>query len=425
MGQFWQWFLDPANQKLLFTVVVGFILGLLVGRVVKARKERKAEALAKQGDKAFFKGIQYILSNDHDHAIEEFTKSVQINYDTIETYVALGNLYRSKGDIDRAMRIRQSIILRPNIDEQIKIRALFDLGLDYRKGGFLNRALDALTKVLQKEPANREALDAVERIHEEMKDWQNAFATRQKIARLDKGDHGPVLAHYQTEMGKMYQENGEFSKAKSCFQKAISIHEACVDAHLHLGDLYFARQDYKKAIAAWKKVVRVAPQFTFLAYRRLEGAYSKMKDLKPVEEFLKECAHSNADAFTHLALARYLHNKEDYDGALRELDNALELDPAFWEARKFKGEILLALGMREDALAAYGELIAHLHMPYLQFQCNNCGFRPPELQWQCPQCKKWDTIRLMDSAMVDSDKPSKQLQEPTTDLPEKSPEEEL
>jgi lipopolysaccharide biosynthesis regulator YciM len=425
MGQFWQWFLDPANQKLLLSVVVFFILGLLVGRIVKARKEGKAGALATQGDKAFFKGIQYILSNDHDHAIEEFTKSVQINSDTIETYVALGNLYRSKGDIDRAMRIRQSIILRPNIDEQIKIRALFDLGLDYRKGGFLNRALDALTKVLQKQPANREALDAVERIYEEMKDYQNAFATRQKIARLDKGDHGPVLAHYQTEMGKVYQENGEFSKAKSCFQKAISIHEGCVDAHLHLGDLHFTRQDYKKAIAAWKKVVRVAPQFTFLAYRRLEGAYSKMKDLKPVEDFLKECAQANADAFTHLALARYLHNKEDYDGALRELDNALELDPTFWEARKFKGEILLALGMREDALAAYGELIAHLHMPYLQFQCNNCGFRPPELQWQCPQCKKWDTIRLMDSAMVDSDKPSKQLPEPITDLPQKSPEEEL
>jgi len=425
MQPLWQWFLEPANQKLLFSLVVGFILGLLVGRVVKARREKKAGRIARQGDQAFFKGIQYILSNDHDHAIEEFTKSVQINSDTIETYVALGNLYRSKGDIDRAIRIRQSIILRPSIEDQIKIRALFDLGLDYRKGGFLNRALDALTKVLQKEPANREALDAVEKIYEEMKDWENAFATRQKIARLDKEDQGSILAHYQTEMGKAYQEKGEWSKAKSCFQRAISIHEGCVDAHLHLGDLYFDRQDYKKAVAAWKRVASVAPPLTFLAYRRLEGAYSKMKDLKPVEDFLKECAQSNADAFTHMALARYLHNKEDYEGALKELDKALELDPGFWEARRFKGEILLASGMREDALAAYEELIAHLHAPYLQFQCTQCGFRPPELQWQCPQCKRWDTIQLMDSAMVESDTASKKLQAPPADLPEKSPEEDL
>jgi lipopolysaccharide biosynthesis regulator YciM len=140
---------------------------------------------------------------------------------------------------------------------------------------------------------------------------------------------------------------------------------------------------------------------------------------------LKECAQSNEDAFTHLALARYLYNKEEYEGAVRELDSALELDPMFWEARRFKGEILLALGMREDALTAYQDLIAHLHAPYLQFQCTHCGFKPPELHWQCPQCKEWDTIQLMDSAMVESETDAKTLPAPTSDLHEKSSEEEV
>ncbi|MGD2126419.1 MAG: tetratricopeptide repeat protein [Desulfobacteraceae bacterium] len=423
--QIWQWFLEPTNQKLCFSIAIAFSLGLIVGRAIRTRREKKIKSLARESDKAFFKGIQYILSNDHDHAIEEFTKSVQVNSDTIETYVALGNLYRSKGDIDRAIRIRQSIILRPNIDEQIKIRALFDLALDYRKGGFLNRALEALNKVLQKQPSNLETLDAVEKIYEEMKDWGNAFAIRQKIARLDKGHHKHILAHYQTEMGKLHQEKGELSKAKSCFQKAISIHEKCVDAYLHLGDLYFGKQEYRKAIATWKKVVKVAPQFTFLAYRRLEGAYANMKNLKPVEDFLKECAQSNSDAFTHMALARYLYNEQDYHGALRELDSALALDPSFWEARKFKGEILLAQGMQEEALAAYKDLIPHLNVPYLKFQCSNCGFRPPELHWQCPQCKRWDTVSLMESMALDSTSPVQQLQEPVTELSQESSEEEI
>jgi lipopolysaccharide biosynthesis regulator YciM len=404
MQQLWDWFLEPTNQRLCLSLLAGLILGGLAGRLLSYRKERRTRSLRRESDKAFFKGIQYILSNDHDQAIEEFTKSVQINSDTIETYVALGNLYRSKGDIDRAIRIRQSIILRPNIDESLKLRALIDLALDYRKGGFMNRALEALNQALQKEPANLEALDSAEKIYEDMRDWENACETRQKIARVSKGDHKHILAHFQVELGKASQDRGDLAKAKSCFQKALSIDEKCLDAHLHLGDWYFQKQDYKKAVSAWRKVVRSAPQFSFLAYRRLEGAYGEMKNLKPVEEFLKECAESSGDAFTHMALARYLFNEQDYQGAIRELDSALTLDPSFWEARKFKGEILLNQGMRDEALSAYQDLIPRLNVPYLKFQCTNCGFRPGDLQWQCPQCRQWDTIGLMDSAEVDEEK---------------------
>jgi lipopolysaccharide assembly protein B len=401
MQMLWDWFLEPTNQRLCLIVLISLIVGGLAGRFLSYRKEKRLRFQRRESDKAFFKGIQYILSNDHDQAIEEFTKSVQINSDTIETYVALGNLYRSKGDIDRAVRIRQSIILRPNIDEASKMRALIDLGLDYRKGGFMNRALEALNEALQKEPVNLEALDGSEKIYEDMRDWENAFEARRKIARVSKGNHKHILAHFQAELGKESQEKGDFAKAKFCFQKAISIDDKCLDAHLHLGDLHFQKQDYKKAVSEWRKVVRIAPQFSFLAYRRLEGAYGEMKNLKPVEEFLKECAESSRDAFTHMALARYLFNEQDYQGAVRELDSAIALDPSFWEARKFKGEILLKQGMRDEALSAYQDLIPRLNVPYLKFQCSNCGFRPSDLQWQCPQCRKWDTIGLMDSTEVD------------------------
>ena len=342
---------------------------------------------------------------------------------TTKTYVALGNLYRSKGDIDRAIRIRQTIILRPNIDEQIKLRALFDLGLDYRKGGFLNRALMTFLDVLKKQPANLETLIEIEKIYEELKDWENAFSIRQKIAKLAGGDHAHILAHHQTELGKAYMEDGEFQKAKPCFERAISIHEHCVDAYLHLGDLHFGNQDFKKAIAVWKKVVKIAPRFTMLAYRRLEGAYTKMENLKPVGDFLKECAQSNSDAFTRLALARYLYNEQDYDGALKELQSALELAPSFWEARKFMGEILLTQKRQDEALEAYQELVPQLNFQYLEFQCSNCGFRPKDLLWQCPQCKKWDTIDFMDSRFMDFtavQSPRTSSSEPTPQAPEES-----
>ncbi|MBL7174245.1 MAG: tetratricopeptide repeat protein [Desulfobacteraceae bacterium] len=421
LQQLWYWLLEPVNQMLCLGIIAAFIIGLIIGRLVREGKEKGVKSLAGEGDKAFFKGIQYILSNDRDQAIEEFTKSVQVNSDTIETYVALGNLYRSKGDIDRAIRIRQSIILRPNIDEQTKIRTLFDIGLDYRKGGILNRALETFLDVLKEQPSNLETLEEIEKIYEEMKDWENAFSTRQKIAKLVKGEHSHILAHHQTEIGKVYQEKGEVSMAESCFKKAISIDERCVDAYLHLGDLYFIKHEFNKAISTWKRVVAVMPRFTFLAYRRLEGSYSRMKNLGPVEDFLKECSKSNSDAFTHLALALYLYNEQDYDGALGELKSALQLDPSFWEARKFMGEILLSQERKEEALEAYGDLVPQLNVPYLKFQCANCGLRPSDLQWQCPQCKKWDTITLMDSRM-DESQSSQQLSRSPSELPLKNTE---
>lgn len=403
----WQWLFEAATQRLWLSVLVAFFLGAVLGRFLHRRREKRFRSWSREGDKAFFKGIHYILANDPDHAIEELTKSVQINSDTIETYVALGNLYRSKGEIDRAIRIRQSIILRADISEAIKLRALLDLGLDYLKGGFLNRALETLTHVLRKEPSNVEALMAVEKIQTETKDWENAFSTRQKIARIVKGDHAPILAHYQTEKGKVHQEQGDLGRAKSAYEKAISLDDHCLDAYLHLGDLHFQKKDYKKAIASWKRVVDISPSFTFLAYRRLEGAYATMKNLKPVEQFLTECAESHPDPFTHMALARYRYNEKDREAALKELDAALELAPYFWEARKLQGEVLLESGMKEEALDAYRNLIAHLNVPYLTFQCSQCGYKSSELHWQCPQCKQWDSIGLANSALEGGDFPTR------------------
>ncbi|MEJ2587586.1 MAG: tetratricopeptide repeat protein [Deltaproteobacteria bacterium] len=392
-----QWFQDPSNQYLLLASIISLIIGLVLGSWFRRIGNEKERALLSHGDSSFFRGIQYLLSNDHDQAIEEFTKSVQVNSDTIETYVALGNLYRSKGNIDRAIRIRESIIHRPNIDEQIKLRALFDLGMDYQKGGFLNRALKMFLKVAQKNPADLPTLRAIEKLYEELKDWENAYLVEKKIAQLLKEDHRHILAHHLVERGKVFHKEGDVARAKSLFEKAIHTDRQCVDAYLHLGDLFFARQEFKKAIATWKRVVETVPQFTFLAYRRLEGAYKKMKNLKPVEDFLKECADANSDPFTHLALARYLYNKNDVEGALREVDSALEADPSFWEARRFKGKILLKRERTEEVMADYADLIERINMPYLRFKCTQCGFEPRELQWKCPQCNRWDTIGLIDS----------------------------
>jgi lipopolysaccharide biosynthesis regulator YciM len=389
-----------SNLDIRFGVwlAVAFIAGFLIDRFSRSRHAEKLRKKLDRGDKAFFQGIQHILSNEPDQAIEQFTKSVKINSDTIETYVALGHLYRSKGDIERAIRIRQGIILRPNLDKEVRLRAIFDLGLDYRKGGFLNRAISAFQEVLEDDPNNIEALEQTERIYEDMYDWEKAFKMRESISKLVKGDHRHILAHQKTELGKVQERNGDRARAEKSYKKAISIFDKCVDTYLHLGDLYFSQQDRQKALSTWKRLVDVAPQFTFLAYNRLEKAYSTMKNLKGVEDFLKDSARKNSDSFTNLALAKYLYNKGETDSALDELNQTIKLAPSFLNARKVIGEILFKEGRNEEALEAYKDLLVILDFPYLKFQCSNCGYIPDELVWKCPQCLKWDSIDIIKSS---------------------------
>ncbi len=390
------YWLNLHTLEFFIWLAIAFTGGVLTATLFRTKHAKGLKDKLDKGDRAFFKGIHHILSNEPDQAIEQFTKSVQINSDTVETYIALGNLYRSRGDIERAIRIRQGIILRPNLDNEIRLRAIFDLGLDYKKGGFLSRALSAFQEVSGADPKNIGALEQMERIYEDLGDWANAFKTRQSISRLVKGEHRHILAHQQTEMGKVHEVNGDFLSAERAYKKAISISSGCVDAYLHLGDLYFDHSDHRRAFSMWSKVAAISPKFVFLAYQRLDKAYPKIKNLKPVEDFLRQASGKDSDGFAHLALARCFYNKGDVDSALQQLEQAIVISPTFLGARKLMGEILLENNRKEEALAAYNQLLSRLDFPFLNFQCSNCGFKPRKLVWKCPQCLRWDSINIIE-----------------------------
>jgi lipopolysaccharide biosynthesis regulator YciM len=119
-----------------------------------------------------------------------------------------------------------------------------------------------------------------------------------------------------------------------------------------------------------------------------------------VGDFLKEVARRNSDVSTQLALARYLYNEGEIDAAVEQVRQAIKLAPSFLDARKFIGEVLLKEGRNEEALVAYKELLLSLDFPFLQFRCNNCGYRPEKLAWKCLQCLKWDSITIMEPSSL-------------------------
>jgi lipopolysaccharide biosynthesis regulator YciM len=322
---------------------------------------------------------------------------VAVDSDTVETYVALGNLFRSKGEIERAIRIRQSIILRPGVEEAIKRQAMYDLGLDYRKGGFIDRAISSFEQLLNIDPANIQVCLQLEQLYEEIHDWSKSYQMRQRISRLTGSDDRHILAHHQTELGKIHAQKNMLTQAEDCFKKAISLDDRCVDAYVHLADLYLAAGNLDKTLKTFKKMIQLVPEMSHLAFKRLDELKLTEKEEQKTERFLQECLMSRETADVRITLARRRLRKGLKTEAIAELKKALELNPRLASARKTLGAIILELSLQDEIFLQYRQLLELLDLDQKDYQCSRCGYATSELAWKCPQCQHWDTLRRLET----------------------------
>lgn len=378
---------------LIAILLVGLLLGWLLGRsgAGKSGLAGVKPAARSASDDAFLKGITHLMADHTDQAIEEFTRAVTLNSNTVETYVVLGNLFRQKGEIERAVRIRQSIIARPNLTQPVRLQALYDLGLDYRKGGLFNRAVESFQEVLNADPSHTEANRELITLYEEMREWEKAFEALRRQDKLTGQDSRAVLAHYKTELGKEFVSAGQLERAEESLEQALKVHKGCLDAYLHLGDLELTRGRARKALSLWRKAVRLAPTHAHLVIRRLSQAAPGLGD-KALREFCDEIDTAEADVNTLQALAESYHHLADDAKALELLHLAVERSPRQLGAHRLRGQIILAQGQRDQALAAYADLLEQIGGNGDAYQCGLCGFVSHQLTWKCPRCHQWDSI---------------------------------
>jgi lipopolysaccharide biosynthesis regulator YciM len=377
-------------------VTVTIFAGAL-GYFLARRKARKESLLQPAGPPkdytVFLKGIQYILANDTDQAIEAFTKAVQINSETIETYVALGNLFRAKGEIDRAIRIRQSILLRERVDAETKLQALFDMALDYKLGGLLQRAISTFEEVISRAPKRLDAYEELESLCEATHDWQRAYELQQEMRKLSNTDNQHIMAHLRTEQAKIEIEKGNLDSAQAHLKKALSLDSHCVHASLQLGELYWLKNRKKKALSIWKKLVHQNTKWAHLVLVRLQEKDGAADEETRVLDFLEHIAEENLDAVAQMSLARCFMQRNRKEQGLASLKRALEMEPDLGEARQLLGEILLEDGDEAGAVSEYRELLSHLGPARKRYRCQQCGLETDKILWKCPGCLDWDTVQ--------------------------------
>jgi lipopolysaccharide biosynthesis regulator YciM len=312
----------------------------------------------RSADAALREALLAVLDGDLDRAEELLTAIVRRDSAATDAYLALARLWRRRGEVGRAIRIHQNLLLRVDAGSAEGRRVLLDLAGDFRQGGFHRRAIAAYEEVLGHEPRNPFALRALVGLLAEARDHPRAIEMARRLARVEGRDASGEEARLRVEMAEAAAAEGRSHDARRAVKQALRKDRACVRAWGLLGDLEAERGRSRAALAAWSRVPRLDRAGARRVYPRLEATYAALGRTREYETFLRELlTEAPEDAVARMALARTLAERGDADDAISELRQALARDADDLEARGALGRLLLSESRDEEATKEYAELL--------------------------------------------------------------------
>jgi lipopolysaccharide assembly protein B len=384
----------------LLSALVALLVGLAVGKAWERYKLRDGKLFDRRRAREsphYLLGLNFLVANQIDLAIDELAKAASLNSDTLEVHMILGNLYREKGQVGKAITVHQSLLQRPKLSRLEHAYVLLCLGLDYKRGGFVDRATEAFNEVLQLDAKNEYALVNLQKLQEEQHQWSDAYDTRQRLSKLADVESKPrnqaILAFLENEIGLEAMRRKDYAEAVRRFNGAIDLDGRAVPAYLNLGDVRVLQGNDREAAAIWKMLVDVAPDRAYLAFDRLEALAVRAGSPERFTRLCRQLIDENPqDWRARLALSRHLaasgrpHEALDFlFAALVQNPHALGIHQAIWRA--------LGQLRHEPALVdRYSELTRHAVFYLDPHVCMRCRYRSTELLWQCPHCHDWNTF---------------------------------
>ena len=402
----------------LLAVLFALLLGLIVGKAwerYKLRDGRWIDRRRLRETPHYMLGLNFLVDQQVDQAIDELTQATSTDTDALEIQMILGNLYRAKGQVGRAITLHQSLLQRPDLTRLEQAYVQLCLALDFRHGGFVDRALEAFQEVVRLDPRNRYARVNLQKLHEEQRQWGDALRVRGEIAKLDAGrgaEDRQILAFLTNEIGTAQARNGEADAAGRTFTEALDIDRRTAPAYLNLGDVRERQGNTAAAVEAWETLTREVPDRAHLAFARLERAYAALGAPRRFADLcLRLIAESPQDWRARLALAKHLAAQSRHREALDHLLEALPLNPHGLAIHQQIWQTLSALGLEPALVRRYMALTSDAVFYLDPHVCTRCRYRSTELLWQCPQCHEWNTF-VEERLSAAKDSPTAEL-EPT------------
>ncbi len=342
----------------------------------------------------YFKGLNYVLNEQPDKAIEVFVKMLEVDSETVETHLALGNLFRRRGEVDRAIRIHQNLIARPNLSQEHRAQALLELGMDYMRSGLLDRAEGLFKQLVEMGMYDKQASRNLLDIYQQEKDWDNAiiYAKRMEAVSGDKFD--PIIAQYYCEIAHALIVEGKKDSARDNLRKALNMDPRCARASILEAELFQSEEKFKPALNAYKRIEKQDSDYITEVIEPMLECYRMQGQTQEAIKYLQETLNKHGGITPMLFLTELIIEQDGEEEGIRFLSKELRKRPTVkgvdrlleYTMHTCDGEIL-------DNLGTIKELTGKLLDKKAIYKCQQCGFDAKLLHWQCPGCKNWTTIK--------------------------------
>jgi lipopolysaccharide biosynthesis regulator YciM len=371
-----------------------FLIGIAVAWLLGYRARPKVEPMRKINlPRDYLIGLNFLLNEETDKAVDIFIKMLEVDSDTVETHLAVGKLFRRRGEVDRAIRIHQNLIARPQLERIYREQSLFELGQDYLSAGMLDRAERIFLELVNAKSHSARALRTLIDIYQQEKDWEKAVQISTRYEAVTRQNMQPTIAHYYCELGELAYNKKQYETALDYLNKAFSADRACARASLLQAKVLMDCGDHKAALRSLKKIKDQNPDYLSEAIELLASCYEKLNEGDKLVAYLKQLLDEYPRVPVVLILAERIRKWKGDKVAVGFVADYVRRYPSLQGLSLFVNlYISNTEGRAKEDLHILQNLMKKLLADKPDYQCNSCGFSGKTLHWQCPGCKQWSTI---------------------------------
>ena len=340
---------------------------------------------------SYFQGLNFLLNEQQDKAIEAFIEVVKVDPQTIELHFALGSLFRRRGEVDRALRMHHNLVDRADLDDNKRQQAIFELAQDYLKAGILDRA-ESLFRELEKTRYAKPALEFLLELFQKEHDWLKAIGVAQRLTAVAGQSYSKQAAFFYCELASEEITAGDLDAARGHLQQALATYPNAVRATMMLGDMAASKGDHQEAINIWKNIETQDAQYLPLVAERLLNAYRSLdREADGVALLRDYLGKYHSLDLMNVVFDGVLKN-EGPGAAYQLVRDELQRNPTLLGLDKLLEARLLEVPMERRADVELVKDLVHKRTRNLaMYHCAHCGFKARQFYWHCPACQAWDS----------------------------------
>ncbi|CAI0722056.1 lipopolysaccharide assembly protein LapB [Serratia ficaria] len=380
--------------ELLFLLLpVAAAYGWYMGRrSAQQDKQQEANRLSRE----YVAGVNFLLSNQQDKAVDLFLDMLKEDSNTVEAHLTLGNLFRSRGEVDRAIRIHQALMESASLTFEQRLLAVQQLGRDYMAAGLYDRAEDMFSQLIGEEDFRISALQQLLVIHQATSDWLKAIDVAERLVKLGKEKQRVEIAHFYCELALQAMGSDDLDKAMSLLKRAAAADKQCARVSIMFGRIYMAQNDYGKAIESLQRVLSQDKELVSETLPMLHECYQHLPNQQQDwADFLKRCVEENTGATAELMLAEIIEQHEGRDVVQVYINRQLQRHPTMRVFYRLMDYHLADAedGRAKESLLLLRDMVGEQIRTKPRYRCHKCGFTAHSLYWHCPSCRAWSSVK--------------------------------